>query len=356
VADLSLKPLPERKVLFRFLDRLHERYKDTIGASSWFVLDARGTLLAVSPDLALRQSQSLLNTSFAYRDYFHGWQKDLNPESPGYRDPPPLTRPHLSIVFESKLTGHPRRVVFSVPVRRGSTKSEVIGVLCMAVDVGAFMELQVRKDQIDEFPVLVDTREDWEGRRGLILQHPDLEHFRNQENDTPRVRLTGSPLKMIVDLVNGPPGKVLSLTDYQDPFGKRAEDFQGTWLVVAKPVRVALTEGEDGSSARVVVRNTGWVVFDQARYAPIIQPVEELRRELIRESLIALGVVIALMMGLWAFVFLVLNDSSRSRLAAYLRKRAGLAPSGLSGHAGSGAARTGSLTGGKPEKSGSSAG
>jgi hypothetical protein len=60
-----------------------------------------------------------------------------------------------------------------------------------------------------------------------------------------------------------------------------------------------------------------------------------MRQELILEGVLAVCCIVLLMAGLWGFVFLVLNDSSRSRLAAHLRQRAGLAPTGMATHSGS---------------------
>jgi serine/threonine protein kinase len=355
---------PNRALLDR-LDQLFKDYEYTGTSSAWFLIDMRGMLPAISPkDRRDRvKEKGLLNPdqTFKHRDYFHGQGHDLDPKVGNVE---PIKGPYLSTVLESKLDNPPLRiVVFSVPVRDG--RGETLGVLCMSVNLGRFHELgssngqqatgqnETRNDRTGGFAVLVDTGEDWNHERGLILQHPQLEEMRAKAKPLPPAHVGKDDLSKLKDLVDQPTEKALFLTEYEDPYGKDYKAYAGRWLVVARPVRFKYKSQDTGAKEKDV--RTPWVVLVQENYADVIEPVGELQATLIRDGLLALTLTVVLMAGLWAFVILVLNDSARNRMSAFLRRRAGL-PSGLSTHSGSLSTRSGSMSGGILKSDGTASG
>ena len=120
-------------------------------------------------------------------------------------------------------------------------------------------------------------------------------------------------------------------SSYLDPFSAVDAEFAGQWLAAAHPVFV---EGRPPS-----IRDTGWAVMIQERYANAVAPVNRLKQGLVRRGLIAAAVVVFVLTGLWGFVMIGLNDASRSRIASALRRRAGVksvTPSSAASSAGTG--------------------
>jgi hypothetical protein len=140
-------------------------------SDSWFINDWRGVQVARSP----RSDTS--GETFSHRDYFHGQGKELPPDT---KDLEPISAPHLSAVYRSTSTKR-LKVAFSVPIENGRKGKErqVVGVLAMSVDLGAFNVLEKRLPQGLEV-VLLDLRESTLSappRRGLILHHQREEAF-----------------------------------------------------------------------------------------------------------------------------------------------------------------------------------
>jgi hypothetical protein len=110
--------------------------------------------------------------------------------------------------------------------------------------------------------------------------------------------------------------------DYADPVGKdpQAESYGRRWLAAFRPVVVS--ERAEGP------RDTGWVVIVQEPYDAAVLPAQELGHTLVRYGLTALGVVIAVVTVLWGIVMIVLNESPRLGLTAFLRRRAGIQQTG----------------------------
>jgi serine/threonine protein kinase/class 3 adenylate cyclase len=164
-------------------EALWERLEDWLGArkadhakdaasDSWFINDARGVQVARSP-----RSEATRGENFAYRDYFSGLGTSLPADT---KDVKPLKRAHLSAVYRSTSTGH-LKVAFSVPIENGKKGKErdVIGILAMTVDCGAFNVLENKLPKGMEV-VLIDLREstvDGRARRGLILHHQKEQDF-----------------------------------------------------------------------------------------------------------------------------------------------------------------------------------
>ncbi len=384
---------PPREALQAALTGLREGHPD-ISATSWFVTDRDGRQLARYPQ------GKTIDQVYSYRDYFHGQGRDLEP---GTKDIKPIQDVHRSIVFRSKATKR-RMVAFSVPVfsehRDGETPS-VIGVLAMTVELGTFAELRPEYgSSAAQFAVLVDSQEDWHGRRGAVLEHPELaRHMRGNSGPLPEVYLAPKEIATLAELrplklevlqetergrphpVSREPGTVVVGSDSENQFnvddisakredgGKTALDsgtrpaqespsnpirlknsdvgnarlsesdqsrsdrlrelavrtnyidpvggaFQGRWLAAIEPVIVV-----DRPPA---IGDTGWAVIVQERYADASRPVWELAPQLKQMGLIALTVVGMLVMMLWGFVMIVLNDGPHSQALAGIRRRIGL--------------------------------
>jgi hypothetical protein len=300
------------------------RFTPDSRASLWAVYDRAGYQRACSPT-----DDRFLHKYFGYRDYFHGLGFNL---AEGRRAPKPIARPHRSVVYRRK-GNNAWTVAFSVPVPGLDLRdSEPIGVLAMATDLGGSTRFEWTRKQ---FAVLIDTRADETGKRGLIVEHPYLNQLSHKPDA--EFRLYYSP--EVVARAQQPPAVSegreepqaagpASWHDYTDPVGG---DFRGSWLATAEPVVVP--------SAGADVRDTGWVILVQERVADTVAPLRALTTRLIVGGVVALALVVAVVTVLWGFVLFVLNALPQSRLTTFLRRRVGMpstGPSGASGLSGSG--------------------
>lgn len=300
----------ERARLQAWLDQTRQATAAATEAKSWFLLDAQGRQLVRSPF-----NQQSRDRNYSWRDYFHGQGRDLPRGTTGLT---PIQTVHLSPIFESDTVGT-NMVAFSVPVWSRPTDGSapvVIGVLAMTVEVGSFGEIEETPAQKDESTahrqaILVDTRPDDDGERGLILQHPDL------EEGAPNGQEPRFPAELVAKLLAEDGADTDNLPSAM-VFGSFRDPILGTsdWLAAAAPVIV------DGRHA--AVGHTGWVVLIEQPEAEITGPVRALERRLLLRGTIALAFVVALIALFWALVMLALNGSPRSRLVSALRRRAGL--------------------------------
>ncbi|HJT36374.1 MAG TPA: protein kinase [Pirellulales bacterium] len=310
---------------------------------SWFVLDARGIQLARSP-----MQRDTIGVDYSFRDYFHGKGHDL---PRGDRPPSPITAPYLSIVFDSEAT-HLRTVVLSVPIWSDDESAggrTVIGVVGHGVALGHFAEL--RADEMsgnNQVAVLIDGRPDATGRAGAILEHPDLKPLLDDPvTPVSRLYLTGDVLSDLARLRNlrlerrtdpleaQQANELAWIEDYRDPVGG---EYAGRWLAAIEPVEINVRPEAS--------RDTGWAVIVQERYAAAIEPVEQLRDRLFWRAKLALAVVLLVVSATWAFVIVVLNESSRPGWLDRLRRRAGVQPSTNTPDS---TGYSASLSGGRPE-------
>jgi eukaryotic-like serine/threonine-protein kinase len=155
-----------RDSLQAWLDRRFIEYDD-LNARSWFLVDAKGVQLALSP---IKHARSI-GKNYAHRDYFHGQGRDLVADAIARHGP--CDKPHISTPYFSDNTDT-LRIALTVPVwKSGSRDGQPIAVLGMSSEMGQFTML--------EDATLVDLRPDWlEGdrKRGLVLQHPGFHQLR----------------------------------------------------------------------------------------------------------------------------------------------------------------------------------
>jgi len=351
-----------RKELQRRIEAMKKRHRQ-LSSTSWFVDSHNGRQIARSPF-----NETTIDQSYAFRDYFHGQGRDLPPDTEGLE---PIRRPHRSNVFTSQATGN-RMVAFSVPIYPSDAsddEADPIGVLAMTVELGKFAELRPEdRTSGSQIAVLVDRRPDAQGRPGAVLEHPYMAGLLAQGRKPPaaylenplvallgelsplmsaspsneRAELPGSqrlgPLadddttSSIVDSVtiaapSSPtdrrPGDrsqqlndLKSLANYHDPLREHEAFYAGRWLAAVDPV---LVTGRDPD-----LRDTGWAVIVQERYENAIQPVRKLGIRLLRQWLIALGAVAAVITALWGIVALLLNETRRWPVLSNLRRKLGL--------------------------------
>lgn len=314
-ADLSSTSL--REALQARLEAVHRESDKTLPATSWFIADVAGNQLARSPEFTEVRN-------YAWRDYFHGQGHDL---PPGETRPAPISRRHVSLTFESQTT-KTRMVAFSAPVWNASApdgERRVLGVLAMTVEVGRFGVLKpdegaAQEEQVKN-AVLVDTREDRSGKRGLILQHPTLTAQRESQSDVnlPDVyypqEIVDRMLRIREQVHRGEPITASNALIYglADPLGTPDS---GLWDLAIEPVILHNVSAKEGDTGLMVV------VEDQER--AVTSPIRVLERRLILRGALAVLLFVVVVAGIWGFVIVVLSGSSRSRFATLLRRQAGL--------------------------------
>jgi hypothetical protein len=296
---------------------------DPAGRSAvWFADNRAGLQLGTAPPHPDHRWQYR-----GYRDYFHGLGRELED-----RDGPAdgvITRPHRSVVFRRKVGAADRvwTVAFSVPVwPAGGSQADPVGVLGLTLDLSG----QSRADDPDAFAVLIDTRPDATGRRGLVVRHPDLDG-RPAGEEFPR-----HYADEVVAWADSGADRFPGEEAYTDPVGGDP----GGWLAAAERVVV---RGEDGAAA-----DTGFVVLVQAERGEVLEPVRGLRARLGRGVAAAAGFVVLLVAVLWAGLLAVVDARSRSPVVRLFRRWTGLptADAGTSAPGPGSAAGTG--TGGTP--------
>jgi hypothetical protein len=285
--------------------RYDERVEEP--SSVWFAVNRTGLQFGTAPPYPDHRFQYR-----GFRDYFHGRGHELDEKGP---PPPPISKPSRSGVFRRRVreTDEYWSVAFSVPVRASDDSTEEpIGVLGMNLDLKSATRVEGDRER---FAVLIDTRPDSTGKRGLILRHPYVD---NHKHDPPGTPIPVHYAEQVVAWSDSGAPEFTGERDYEDPVGG---DFRGEWLA---------------STERIVVRidghpvDTGWVALIQERKADVLRPVGALKRRLGLGAAIAIAVVLVLVLVMWAGMMSVVDVTSRSRASLWLRRLAGL-PSGSPG-------------------------
>ncbi len=217
---------------------------DKADSDSWFIDDARGVQVARSP-----RSEASRGENYAHRDYFHGQGNDVSPDIKNLK---PIKSPHLSAVYRSTSTGR-LKVAFSVPIGRKGKLRDVIGVLAMTVDLGAFNVLE-KQLPIGLEVVLIDLRPstiNGQTHRGLILHRQSPAYREGQ----PPPWIGADMLDRIDKLLGNADAEGLEngalLTDYSDEVLTGGRHFWGA----VQPV----TDGQSEEPSRGI----RWVVLVQ---------------------------------------------------------------------------------------------
>ncbi len=316
----------------QWIKDVRERHSD-LPSASWFVDDVYGIQHAIDP---IGEGKTI-GGNWAHRDYFHGLGRDFpaenatddeigdpsanNEEEAQRKDP--ITQPHLSIVFRSKLSGT-RKVAFTIPIRDPDAPETILGVMGMTVELGGFLELQRGSPNLEQTVVLVDSNKDSpdsklnrEPRAGSILEHPNLRNLQASAADPDKLEdaifLSDHQTQLLHRLVHaeGPLTRELQefqmQTAYRDPV---LGESSGDWLAAVEPVVV--NRGDKKSAI-------GWAVIVQQRPEQAIAPLRPLRNSLMNLGLVALLSVALVLLGMWGIV-LYANGRGRGRLLRRFRK------------------------------------
>lgn len=293
-------------------ERSDLQFEETDQSSLWFVDNAAGYQIANAPKYDPHRFQYR-----GYRDYFHGLGWELDQRT----GPPPaiIRAPYRSMVFHRSLESGESfwSVAFSVPVWDNPTEQthrhNPIGVIGQIIDLRGHTRVAGQRER---FAVMIDTRPDSQGKRGLIVRHPYLE-------TTP----AGSQRQLAYaeDVVHWAEtgGTFSSEEDYHDPVGGI---YAGVWLASVERVMVREKEGQ--------LVDTGWVILVQERRNEVLGPVLDLEWRLsygvLGATLFILTLLAALLVGLMS----ILEGAPKSRVSRLLRRWAGL-PTNASSAAGS---------------------
>jgi len=354
--ELAKTTWAERRKLFKTLEDLKDdsdRGRANLGMStdrSWFITDSAGYQRWRYPvDI-----ERTLDKRYNYRDYYHAHRKEF-PKDDTPDNLQPITEPHVSLAFRSQSTKK-FMVAISVPIREKTENGEpgrVVGILARTMDLGDMLADYSAGLQLEGRSVALVENKD-----GKLLDHPwmkkhnlnKLERFdrnltsltlpealrrriaalkspsaRNRNTGGNALQREGNPAHNAGDgpplsnddraKVNdkhnssalpttssdnrnrrGPIRESLRIPDYRDPVGRiplpSAQPYRGEWLAAGAPV------GGD----------TGWTVLVQERKSLAMEPIEKMEQGLVNSGLWALGLFIALIVAVWAFVVWKIND------------------------------------------------
>jgi len=264
---------PDRKALQRAFEKLvlpPGPTQDGDRVNSWFFCDANGVSIVRVPE------GRTLGRNYAWRSFFHGGQTDMEetwrPTSGEH-----LKATSLSDVFQSKETTR-WIVAVSSPVYDDTPERKFLGVVAMTLKVGKLIQFPGNEDQ---FAVLVDNRDG--DHKGVILQHPLFDKLLADQGRLP------DQFKKYRVLADDMPNKAWREEHYSDPLAVDPEgtEYKRRWLAQMEPVRM-------------VGRDTGWIVIVQEAYDTAIGgALAELERGLVRSGLIAIGLIVLVMAGMW---------------------------------------------------------
>ncbi|QDU23083.1 serine/threonine protein kinase [Urbifossiella limnaea] len=287
-----------------WLAKRKAKYDAQLGDRSglWFADAADGVQYGTAPPFPDHRMKYR-----GFRDYFHGLGKDFAERT----GPPPavIRAPHRSMAFRRKAERDDEywTVAFSVPVwPHADPGGDPLGVLGLTLDLRGQTRLEAGRDR---FVVLVDTRPDATGRRGLLLRHPYLEQYHPSGKEQ-------LPLYYADAVVNrADAGGDAVWSDYADPAGGA---YSGSWLAAAERVRV---RGEGGAEV-----DPGFVVLVQERRSEVLHPVADLRGRIALGAGVAFVVVLATVLLMWAGLVAVADGAPPTRVTQLLRRWAGLPP------------------------------
>ena len=247
-------------------ERAESRLEDNRRApdASWFVTDAAGTQVARSP------ISTTIGGNFAYRDYYHGQGRELEPGA----SPPMREAAGLSLPFRSRASGQ-FMVALSVPV---VADGEPVGLLARTLrltDLLSEWETRINSGEgSGRLLALADLRDN------QILDHAWMTAENVSGLSDADVRSLRLPAELRDALASPePPDRSAG---YADPLASRDGAFAGSWLAAFAPV------GE-----------TGWVAVVQERRDGAVAPVERLRGLFVNWGALLAAVFGGLLLVFW---------------------------------------------------------
>jgi hypothetical protein len=299
IVNSSSKRWNERTELRKVLGDIKQKVDDNRRSeqreldTSWFVTDAKGVQLWRAP-----YDKDTIDHTYDYREYFNGIREYPSGEVPNNIEP--LSQPHVSREFRSQATKR-YMVAISVPVR--DKTGHVIGVLARTIHLGELLgeyEPSIRGSSaggVDRVIALVDVRS------GRLLDHPWMtkDHLEGLPDETFRQlavsdditrRLQQFGKRTATASIEGLDDRVEA---FEDPVGRislpATAQYRDHWLAAFSPVG-----------------RTGWAAVVQERRASALQPIEEMRGNMLRYGIWALLVGCSLIGLLWYFVTRALNE------------------------------------------------
>lgn len=286
-----------------------DRRNDATGKNrdvSWFLTDAAGNQLWRMP-----LDQEIIGKNFAWRDYFHGRDKQFDPGNVP-DDVQPIQQPHVSLAFISRST-HRYMVALSVPVK--SEDGTVIGVFARTLHLGELLKQlgqDVHGENSSRVIALADRRE------SVLLDHPWLtdEVFAGVRNieDARRLfaefRLSNSDIDAIRAAVDSrdsekSPRQMIDIRSefYRDPIGRQqtesARRYQGDYIAAMSTI----------SNDRMP-----WLVIVQQSRSAALLPVQEMQKRATRQAWLAVLASVGTMLTVWLFVWQALSRAKESPL------------------------------------------
>jgi hypothetical protein len=280
------------------MKRADRQFDEANRSSLWFTDDAGGYQRGAAPPSPGGQR----HVYRGYRDYFHGLGRELDDKTGPAKPGEIISSPHRSMVY--RRAGEENwSVAFTVPVwdDPDDELAEQVGVLGLTIDLKGRTKFEGARER---FAVLIDTRPDQTGRRGVIVRHPYLEATAGTQ-----------PVyaEDMVRWVDAKGGAAPTSEDYRDPVGGA---YEGEWLASIERVVV---RPEDGTPI-----DTGWVILVQERKDEVLDPVTDLQWRLGIGAGIAGLVLFIVLAVVWAGTVSVLDGTPKSRVTRLLRRWAGL--------------------------------
>lgn len=280
----------------QFKQRLEQRLVRVTGSpsapasqfASIFATDALGTWIAGA--YADEVAAVPIGENFSWRTYFRGGPEDASPQRPT-KSPRHIGATHLSAAFKSSTT-QKWKIALSTPVYdRAGPEPRFLGILAVTFNIGDFAVFRTRQTPSDYFAVLIDNRRG--ERQGTILQHPlfqGLPPAQDRKIPLPQLRRLGSE----------------AVYDYRDPLADApgGEAYRGDWIAATQPVGLP-GRSQSNSGSR---DDTDLLVLVQVSARAATLPVHELERRLALDAAAALGVVVLVVIALWAVVFRISGD------------------------------------------------
>ena len=278
--------------------------KKTARFDSMFITDRFGTMLAGAFSEIITDP---IGGNIAFRSYFSGQSRDLEETTPR-RNIPRTTSSQVSVPFKSKTTNK-NKIAVSTPITVTREKDpssnadeqpeQVEGLLVLTINVGDFELLS--EDDENRFAVLVDghegTRDGPGTREGTLLQHPIFKLANRDEQVVP-FQIDEEMFKILQE--GGTKEYVDPVSVSEDPRGKV---FEGKWIAAMQRVDVT-RRGLDSQEKR---QSTKLWVLVQERADSITAPVKLMVTRLIREGLVALLALLAVISILWVVVLWVMR-------------------------------------------------
>lgn len=255
---------------------------------SWFVTDDRGRQVYRFPPQE-PDHDTTLGRYFHWRDYFHGRGRELDPAAPvdavAIRSAPGLSAPFRSQASDQYM------VAIATPIRSESG-DRVIGVLARTIRLTALLhqwEVRIAENSRSlrsggKAPVRFLALGDARGEGIRLLDHPAMTQARLASLAEEERPGAVSPLTIDPALAQQLES-TLRCDRYLDPVAAIDSEYGGEWLAAAAPVG-----------------QTGWLAIVQERRDITVQPVDNLRRVVVRAGLLSLGIFSGLLLLLWYLI------------------------------------------------------